>query len=84
MHSLALAQSLTDGNWVTLLPNLGVSGFIIWWLTQQVVPRLDAIRDALDRSSKVLLMQLLTHPNLPDAAKPAAEELLAKIQVNDK
>jgi hypothetical protein len=71
-----IADAVASADWIPSIANLGVSGYMLWWLTTKLIPEIRRMSDAMNASSRVQLMQLLVHPRFPEEAKePAKREL---------
>lgn len=74
-----IAEIAANYDWIPSLANLGVSGWMLYWLTSKLIPEIRRMSDAMNSASRVQLMQLLVHPRFPDEAKQAAQQTLDDI-----
>lgn len=74
-----IAEITSSYDWIPSLANLGVSGWMLWWLTGKLIPEIRRMSDALNASTKAQLLQLLSHPRFPEDAKPAAQAIIDEI-----
>lgn len=83
---MMLAQAAVTTEWLAPLTNLGVAGYMIYFLTtrgeaglKNLASEIKKMSHAMDRATKAQLMALLTHPNFPNEAKQPAKNMLEEI-----
>lgn len=88
---MMLAQAPVTTEWLAPLTNIGVAGWMIWFLTSKgqeslknLTQEIVKMRGAMDRWSKTQLIALLTHPGCPVEARQPAKTMLEEIDQVDK
>lgn len=76
-----IATVQETGDWIgsgSSFLNLGVTTWVAYYCLTTLNKTLQSLRDAMNNSSKAMLLQLLVHPKFPDEARSQAQ-----VVVND-
>lgn len=85
------SQSSGPSEWAAPLTNLGVAGYMIYFLTtrgeaglKNLASEIKKMSCAMDRWSKTQLIAMLLHPNLPPEARQPAKNMIDEIDQTEK